>query len=164
MQSTYAPSSYDDYYCLKPTLLLWLAVVYLSRAILMPLLMGVGHFFNVNGDALQMFRDLWRAEALLPSAIAGAVFIALLRRAPSASRAVRWIWAHGRLLLAVAAVLDFTLSVVPLVRIGELNERTMPSLFAGVVDLYFLLYISVARRVRDTFSDFPPYIEPTKKK
>jgi len=163
MQSTYAPSSYDDYFCLKPSFLLWVAVVYLSKAILMPIVMGMGSFIGVNRDALTLFHELWNVQALLPSAIAAAVLLALLRRAPSASRAVRWIWAHGRIFLAVAAVLDLILSVAPLARIGELNDQTVPSLFAGAADVYFLLYILLARRVRDTFCDFPPRLEAAKK-
>jgi hypothetical protein len=163
MQSSYAPSSYDDYDCLKPSLLLWLAVLYLSRAIVMPIVMGLGSYIGVNNDALKMFRDLWSVQALLPSAIAALVFVALVRRAPGASRPVRWIWTHGRMFLCTAAVLDLILSVMPLARIGEINDQTVPSLLAAVVDLYFLLYLLVARRVRDTFSDFPPHLDPPKK-
>jgi len=163
MRSSYGPSSYDDDYCLKPPLLLWLATLYLSRAILLPLLMGMGSAMGASRDALKLFRDLWSVEALIPSTIAAAVFFALLRRAPSASGAVRWIWGRGRLFLTVAAVLDLMLSVLPLVKTLELDAQTAPSLFAGAADLYFLLYVLLARRVRDTFGDFPPRIETPKK-
>lgn len=35
MARVYGPSSYDDHFCLKPAALLWLAVIYLSRALLL---------------------------------------------------------------------------------------------------------------------------------
>lgn len=36
MPRTYSPASYDDNWCLKPPLLLWVALIYLSRAISLP--------------------------------------------------------------------------------------------------------------------------------
>lgn len=159
LNHTYAPSSYDDYFCLKPPLMLWLAVLYLSRAITLPIMMGMGSYFGVNRDALKMFRALWTVQTLVPSMLAAIVLFALLRRAPGASKAVRWIWARGRLLVAIAAGLDLALTVVPLIRAGEINDAAVLSAIAGVIDLFFLAYVLFARRIRDTFSDFPPALD-----
>jgi hypothetical protein len=158
MQRSYSPSSYDDDYCLKPPLLLWLAALYLSRGVLLPLLMGMGSMIGTNPDALNLFHQLWSVEALIPSSVAAVVCLALFRRGPSASSVVRWIWAHGRVFLASAAALDLLLSVLPLVRTRELGADTAPALFVGAADLYFLVYVLAARRVRDTFGDFPPRV------
>lgn len=35
MARRYTPSSYDDYFCLKPPVLLWIAALYLSRAVVL---------------------------------------------------------------------------------------------------------------------------------
>ena len=40
---SYSPSNYDDEMCLKPPLLLWLAVLFLCRAIMLPVVIGIGH-------------------------------------------------------------------------------------------------------------------------
>src|ERR1700687_5274283 len=93
---SYASSYYDDHLCLKPPLLLWAAVLYLSRSITLPIAMALGHFAGVDSSAITAFRGLWSLDGLIPSAIAAVMLYALCRRVPSASRPVRWIWAHGQ--------------------------------------------------------------------
>lgn len=151
----YPDSHYDDQLCLKPPLLLWFAVLYLSRAITLPIAMALGHFAGVDDRAITLVRGFWSADALLPSALAAVMLYALMRRVPTAARQVRWIWAHGRALLAVSAILDMALLSIGLIRQGEINDRAMLSLIAGAVDLYFLAYILAARRVRHAFLEFP---------
>jgi len=157
----YSSSSYDDYLCLKPPFVLWLVLVYLSKAITLPIAMAIASFSGVNPDAIKLMRGLWSAESLVPSLIAVLVLFALLRRMPSASKPVRWIWAHGRTLLALSAGIDLVLSLVQFIRVGELNDQTILSLMAAGIDLYFLIYVLAARRVRDVFGEFPPPLDPT---
>jgi len=42
------------------------------------------------------------------------------------------------------------------IRHPQIDDETLVSLALGLVDLYFLLYILCARRVRDTYAEFPP--------
>jgi hypothetical protein len=156
---TYPASHYDDQMCLKPPVLLWVAVLYLSRALTLPIAMALGHFVGVDEKAITLFRGFWSADALVPSAIAAVLLYALMRRVPTASPQVRWIWAHGRIVLAISAVLDIALLLIALIRGGEINDQSMWSLVAATGDLYFLLYILIARRVRQTFFEFPPPLE-----
>ena len=156
---SYPASHYDDQMCLKPPLFLWVAVFYLSRAITLPIAMALGHFAGVDDKAISLFRGIWSADALIPSAIAAVMLYALCRRVPTASRQVRWIWAHGRIVLAVSAVVDIALILTALIRQGEINDQSMWSMIAAAGDLYFLLYILIARRVRQAFSEFPPPLE-----
>lgn len=157
----YSAASYDDQMCLKPPLLLWIAVFYLSRAVTLPVLMAIGHFAGVDSRAITAFRAYWSLDSLLPSLIAGVVLFTLFRRVPAASEAVRWIWARGRMFLAVSAVLDIVLLVIAVIRLGEIDSSSLLSLGAAMGDAYFLVYILAARRVRDTFADFPaPLTQP----
>jgi hypothetical protein len=158
---SYPASYYDDQMCLKPPLLLWVAVLYLSRAITLPVAMAIGHFAGVDSQAITVFRALWSLDALIPSAIAAVILFTLCRRVPSAPRLVRWIWTHGKTFLAVSAVLDIVLLSISLIRQGEINDQSLLSLFAAAVDLYFLAYILAARRVRHVFSEFPAPLAPT---
>ncbi|HTW73471.1 MAG TPA: DUF2919 family protein [Steroidobacteraceae bacterium] len=151
----YALSSYDDNLCLKPPLLLWVVALYLSRAITLPLAKGIGSVAGMNAAAANVLQGLWSVETLFPSLIAAAVLYAMCRRLPNASKPVRWVWAHGRVLLALSALIDCTLLVIPAVRAGEMNDQTLPSLCAAGLDLYFLTYVLVDKRVRDAFADFP---------
>ncbi len=153
--SAYPSSHYDHQLCLKPPLLLWVAVFYLSRAITLPIAMAVGHFAGVDPAAIAVVRDLWSVDGLIPSLMAAIMLYALCRRVPTSSKTVRWVWAHGRILLAVAASLDIVLLMIaPLLR-RELDDQSLPSVLAALVDLYFLIYILAARRVRDAFAEFP---------
>jgi len=141
--------------CLKPPLLLWVAVLYLSRAITLPVAMAIGHFTGVDSRAISSFRAFWSLDALIPSLIAVVILYALCRRVPTAPRQVRWIWARGQVFLAVAALLDMALIFMALIRQGEITESSLLPLIAAAVDAYFLMYILAARRVRHAFSEFP---------
>jgi hypothetical protein len=151
----YPLDSYDDYLCLKPPLLLWLAVLYLSRAISLPLAITIGRFAGASTDATAFLQSVATVYTLLPSALAAGVLYAMCRRQPSASAAVRWIWARGRSLLAAAAVIDFALTAYAVTRIDSSEGLPLSLGITAAFDVYFLLYILLVRRVRDTFARFP---------
>jgi hypothetical protein len=158
-RDSYHPSSFDDELCLKPPALIWFVTLYLSRAILMPLVVGLGHYAGVNRDAMALLRAFWREDTLLPAMLAAPVLYALCRRQGSASRAVRWIWDHGRVLLAGAAAADILLNVYDLIPFTKLDDAGVMPLAAAMVDAFFLTYVLAARRVRDAFCDFPGPVE-----
>jgi hypothetical protein len=162
-EHAYAPSNYDDDMCLKPPLLLWLAGLYLSRAIMLPIAIGIGHIAGVDAAAMTLLRGLWSEDQLLPALIAMPVLYAFCRRVPTASKQVRWIWARGRIFLIAAAALDAVLPFVAPLWHHAINDQFPVFLFMAGMDLYFLLYVLAARRVRDTFADFPPLLDPAVK-
>jgi hypothetical protein len=159
---SYSASNYDDEMCLKPPLLLWLAVLFLCRAIMLPIVIGIGHVAGVNADAMTQLRDFWSAEQLVPAVIAIPVLCALCWRSASAPDVLRSIWARGRVLLALSAAVDIALPIVSQLSQRQISDQFIVTLFASGVDVYFLAYILAARRVRDTFLDFPPPLPPTK--
>jgi hypothetical protein len=157
MRRAYDPSNYDDYFCLKPPVLLWIALLYLSRAALLPLFLGLGSFIGLSPDLKTLLQGMLSVQAIVPSLFGATVLFAFFRRVPSASPSVRWIWKHGRLLLGIAAVADCVLniSLAPLWH-GELNDSVpWGAVLAALYDVYFLAYILIARRVCDTFAQFP---------
>ena len=142
--------------CLKPPVLLWIAAVYLSRAVTLPIVLGFSALGGGSSDIAAFVGGFISVENLLPSLIAALVLCALVRRAPPGSRAIRWIWAHGRMLLAVSAGGDFLLlGAAAASHWGQDGEVTGSLVLAASMDLYFLAYVLSARRVRDAFSDFP---------
>lgn len=157
-------ASYDDNFCLKPPMLLWVALLFLSRAVVVPAVFALMRFTGAAADPKDLFAGSFDVQTLIPSAIAALVLLAALRRKPSASRAVRWIWAHGRTLVALSAMLDFGLSIAhsPLWH-GDFNDRAdLPlPLLTAAFDLYFLVYVLAARQVRDAFADFPEMLQPS---
>ena len=153
--NSYPESCFDDEFCLKPPLLLWVALLFLSRGAALPILFGVGRIIGVNSDALTVLRSLWKSDALIAAAFAAPVLYALVRRVPSASQPVRWFWSHGRALLVLSVLADLAVAALS-VRDFSDPGAALPAICAGIVDAYFLLYLIAARRVRDTFNDFPP--------
>jgi hypothetical protein len=162
--NSYPPSSFDDDLCLKPPLLIWVVVLYLSRAILMPVIMGMGQWAGVNQDAMRLLRDFWRVDTLLPALLALPVLYALLRRSPAAPRTVRRIWERGRVLLGASLAVDIAISARDLIPFTGIDDQTLLPIASIVADVYFLIYVLAARRVRDTFSDFPLPLEANQAK
>jgi hypothetical protein len=152
----YPQSLYNDDDCLKPQALLWVAVVFLSRGALLPLVAGIGHYAHVDSDAIASMRGLWRPDQLVPALFAVPVLYSLVRRTPRATQPVRWIWRNGRVLLALAAASDIALALYSLKPYADFGDAAFETLSAGAADAYFLLYVMLARRIRDTFADFPP--------
>jgi hypothetical protein len=146
--------------CLKPSVLLWLAVLYLCRAIMLPIVIGIGHVAGVDAQAMTVLRGLWSEDQLVSTLIALPVFYAFWRRTPTAPRHVRWIWARGRIFLVCAATLDIVLPFIAPLWHRDINDQFLLSLLSAGMDAYFLLYVLAARRVRDTFADFPPPLVP----
>lgn len=164
MARRYGPSSYDDHFCLKPPGLLWLAVLYLSRAFVLLVTYDLASMSRVRPEALAMLRGTISIYELIPSLVAAPVLIALIRRAPSSATVVRWIWSHGRILLILAAILDCVVSIGASRIIGaDAVDLQVGQLLLAAFDIYFLVYILATPRVRDAFADFPPY-EPVRRR
>lgn len=159
---SYSASNYDDEMCLKPPLLLWLAVLFLCRAIMLPVVIGIGHVAGVNADAMTQLREFWSADQLVPAVIAIPVLCALCWRSGSAPDALRRVWARGRVILALSAAVDIALPIASQLAQRQITDQFVVTLFASGVDVYFFMYILAARRVRDTFLDFPAPLPPTK--
>jgi hypothetical protein len=160
MRPSYDPSSYRDScfgvdLCLKPPALLWLCMLFLSRSLVMPIIIGIGHFAGVNQDALTSMRGLWSTAGLLPALASAPVLFATLRRAAGAGDFVRRVWASGRALLVIAALIDLGVAIAQLARPDRFDGQAMTALCTATADAYFIVYLMAARRVRDTFSDFP---------
>jgi hypothetical protein len=113
---------------------------------------------------MRLLRNFWRVETLLPSLLALPVLYALCRRSPTASRAVRWVWRHGRILLGASLSADIALNARELFPFVGIDDQNLLPIAGAVADVYFLVYVLAARRVRDTFSDFPPPLETVRAK
>lgn len=151
----YDPSCYDLHLFLKPPLLLWIAMLYLSRAILLSFLARISNVTAGGSyDTVAAFRGAFAVDALIPSALASLVIIALLMRSPSRGGVIRWFVMRGNWVLAFAALLDLALAVFDsLVRPGALSSGA-PTLVVGL-DVYALVYVLGSRRVRDVFASYP---------
>jgi hypothetical protein len=152
---TYDPASYDGNFCLKPPLLLWLAILFLARAWVLPLLGGLTSLTG-SADLASLTRTQTNPYGFVPALAAILVLAAWVRRVPAASRVPRFIWAHGRLILALSALGDLIPLVLNLVA-GQLedSDSATPQLVITALDVFFMIYVLASRRARDAFNDFP---------
>jgi hypothetical protein len=92
--------------------------------------------------------------AAVPAAL---VLYALGARMPTAPAFVRFIWRHGRSLMAVSALTSIALTVV---QYGSDPRRWLNSSLAVkaivLAELGIVGYVFLSSRVRQTFMDFPP--------
>lgn len=152
----YPPRAYDDEWCLKPPPLLWVALIYLARGLVLPPLMGLAHWAGVNPDALTVLRGVWQPPYLIPALLALPIICAAFRRVPQAPNALRWIWRQGRMMIILAVVADLAVNVWSLIQVGDLDDASVLPVGGVLFDLYLLAYLAFVARVRDTFKDFPP--------
>jgi hypothetical protein len=155
----YESWSFDDHFCLKPPVVLIAAILYLCRSFLMVVFVLAGSMKGgatgdtsallSGGDAVPMTFGVTAVPAIL-------VLFALFRRAPAAGALIRWVWAHGRVLLAVSAVLEIAAGVLFLYTASDTAQDSGTLRVAMlIVDVYIAVYVLISKRVRDTFSDFP---------
>jgi hypothetical protein len=155
----YQSWSFDDHFCLKPPVVLIAAILYLCRSFLMIAFVLAG---SVKGGATDNATALLSGGGSVPMTLgvtafpAVMVLFALFRRAPAAGAFIRWIWAHGRSLLALSAVMEIAAAVLFLYTASDVTHDFSALRFAMLIaDVYIAVYVLVSKRVKDTFSDFP---------
>lgn len=150
----YPAHRYDDHLVLQVPPMLWLAMVYLVRH---PVLIALT-FLPTSGDTLDYLRTLVEPVRLLADLPALAVLVAAMRRGPKAGDWVRAIWAKGRWLLAISAILDATLGIRGLIAAGPSQGMlTGQAIMVSVVlDLWICLWLARSHLLRDLFRDFHP--------
>lgn len=157
----YHASSYDQYLCLRPSLLLWVATVYFSRAIVLPLVARMSSLTGASADTTSLLHGAFGLESLAPALPAFLVLTLLLTRSPSRGRVVRWLFARGRELLVLSALFDIGLHSMDFVASGEQSAgRMLGTILVEAFDVYFLVYAVASKRVRDVFSSFPAPLGP----
>ena len=147
---SYDPWCYDNNLCLKVPFILALSIFYLSRHVIVPLIV-----FSIERktQSEDMFYLLSGSNTLiyLPCGLA-ALVVALCwaRRTPKAGTMVRRLWGRGRLWLLASALLDIGIRIATTTNL--LKGFTLALL---LLDIYVVLYLFISVRVRDVFADFP---------
>ena len=148
----YSLESYDDKFTLKLSLgsAFWLA--FLCRAIV---IMPTDMYMEKSSIDLSAFfysSDIHLLAAIISALPALAVFIAWVRRHPSAGRVPRFIWVNGKSLLLSSATPNL------LVILWSVASRKLVSnldIVLIILSFYCLFYVFRSERLRDTFMSFP---------
>ena len=150
---TYPSFAYDEHFCIKIGIGLWIVMLFLLRPYLAMLL----SFANTSDptELIDLVFDTRRALALQAVAALPAMmlFVAYSRRRPAAGAAVRWIWHRGKTLLILSVLGNLSILLGPI-----FWENTAPgfsSWVQAVAAMGMVFYLFRSERVRDTFHDFP---------
>lgn len=79
------------------------------------------------------------------------------KRTPEASPSVRWLWRHGRMLLVIAYILDFSLTILFHHKQLLDPENFQFELVAGslLIDIGILLFLLTSKTTGELFQSFP---------
>jgi hypothetical protein len=149
----YAPQDYDEHLSLKVPLLLWLAMAFLIRHLV---LLGIT-FLPTTGQEIVVLRDLVQPEYLVADLIALPVLLTAIRRGPRAPRWSRAIWTAGRALLTLSAMLyPLTLCIAASFSVRPLaNVISEANLVSALLSLAIIAYLWRSPLVGDLFRDWP---------
>ena len=153
MKNKYPFNAYDNNLCLKPSLGMWLVMLFFLRPYVI-----IAMSLSNKADRLGGIKMFGLGESLIYSAIAALpamlIIYAWIKRQPEAGAFVRWIWAHGRILLAGSGL--FTILYIVLLQVFIKSIKlsfieAVPVLVCPII----LYYLYKSERVKDTFADFP---------
>jgi hypothetical protein len=166
----YSFEDYNEFNVLKIPLSLILTTVYLLKyfviLIFLPVLSKiprVGESVKLAMPYVEQFAHNHINLLLLISSIPAVfIIVGMFRRIPKTqSPFIRRVWANGRMLLLVSAIVDLALlTVFLLLGLKTLNELLILILY---LDAMIALYLMRSQRVRDVFAEFPDYKAPEEK-
>lgn len=158
MRNDYPPEAYDANFCLRPSIAMWAAIAFLCR----PYVVMIMSWANRH-DRMQLIELIYSDRAAFALAALGAIptlllIIAYVQRRPSGGQTARRVWRHGRALLISSALINMAAALYHLLnRSVDVSNLDMAQLFVSVLIVY---YAVTSQRVKDTFNDFPDYVEP----
>jgi len=162
MRNDYPPEAYDANFCLKVSIAMWGAILFLCR----PYVVMAMSFAN-RRDRMQLIELFYADRTALALAALGAIptlllIIAYAQRRPSGGRTARRVWSHGRALLITSALINMAVALYHLLNSAlDVSYLDTSQLFLSVLIVY---YAMTSQRVKDTFADFPDYVEPESEK
>lgn len=141
---------YDDNLVLRVSPPLWLVIFWTTHHILLIIFASL----SKSGDVFGMVMEYASSKPLLASDIPGAlVLMASVKRTPEAGSAIRWIWNHGKWLLALS--LSISMAVTIYLHMEDIAAIEKPTPWVLVINTLFGFYVMKSRWVKDIFSDFP---------
>ncbi|NCC27462.1 MAG: DUF2919 family protein [Gammaproteobacteria bacterium] len=149
----YASHRYDDDLLLKTPILLWLALVFLVRHLL---LLGIT-FLPTTGEEIEVLRNLVRPEFLVADLTAALVLAAGFRRRRPCPDWVGRIWRRAReiLTLSIFMYLGILVAVIAGSSLPLRDAIDEPLLISLLLSLATAVYLWRSRLVADVVRDCP---------
>lgn len=145
--------AYNRYGVLRPNWLFWVVTIFLSRHLLLLLLLGASHGRSGGGPANPALGALIHPLFFISDVPALTVLAMLGARLPSSGTAVRFLWHNGRYLLLTSCALYLGLLVW---RFGPDVSGYHPASW-GMIALTVLIFVVLLRSkyLKDLFAGFP---------
>lgn len=153
----YASHRYDDDLLLKVPPVLWLALIFLMRHIL---LLGIT-FLPTTGEEIEIFRDLIRPEFVLTDLVAAPVLLAGFRRRRPCADWLRRIWRASRQILTLSILIYWILAARATLVSGQPFPEAIsePLLASLLLSLAILVYLWRSPLVADLVRDCPGRVD-----
>ena len=157
----YTPDDYDKHSCLKPSLGLYIAILFSMKDVVLIIVEALSQLKAKGGpNRLEYFQDLVQPEMIIVNIIGLLLFMSFMKREPKEQGFWKKISENGRLLLIFA--LSLHLAILGVEQALQMSEAyrwykgiNMSLIYMMFVDLIFILYAASSQRVRDTFADWP---------
>jgi len=157
----YTPDDYDEYSCLKPSLGLYIAILFAMKDVVLIIVEALSKL-KAKGSPhrLEYFEQLVQPEMIIVNILALLLFISLMKRKPTEQGLWKKISTHGQKVLLVA--LGLHLVILGIEQAISINDAyrwdkgvSTPLLYMMFVDFLFITYVATSQRLKDVFSDWP---------
>ena len=157
----YTPDDYDEYSCLKPTMGIYLAILYAMKDVVLIIVEALSKLKAKGGpNRLDYFEQLVQPEMVIVNILALLVFITFMKRKPTEQGFWKKISANGRMVLLVALGLHLMiLGVEQYISISEAYRWdkgvSTSILYMMFIDALFIAYVATSQRIEDVFKEWP---------
>jgi len=157
----YTPDDYDKYSCLKPSVGLYVTIIYSMKDVVFIIVEALSKLKAKGGpNRLEYFEDLVQPEMILVNIIGLLLFVSFIKREPKEQGFWKKVSKNGRMLLIAA--LSLHLVILGIEQALQMSEAyrwskgiSMPLIHMLFVDAIFIFYAVSSHRVKDTFADWP---------
>jgi len=160
----YTPDDYDEYSCLKPSVGLYVTILFAMKDIVLIIVEALSRLKAKGGpNRLDYFEQLVQPEMIIVNILALLVFVSFIKRKPIEQGFWKKISVKGRIILLAALALHLLiLAFEQYIAISEAYRWdkgvSTPILYMMFIDALFIAYLATSQRVKDVFSDWPTRI------
>ena len=157
----YTPDDYDEYSCLKPSLGLYIAILFSMKDVVLIIVEALSKLKAKGGpNRLEYFEQLIQPEMIIVNIMALLVFVSFMKRRPTEQGFWKKVSAHGQNILLLA--LGLHLIILGIEQFFSISDAyrwdkgiSMPLFYMMFVDILFIAYVSTSQRIKDVFADWP---------
>lgn len=160
----YTPDDYDEYSCLKPSVGLYIAILFAMKDVVLIIVEALSKLKAKGGpNRLEYFEQLVQPEMIIVNILALLLFVSFMKRKPAEQGLWKKISARGQKILILAFGLHLIiLGIEQAISISNAYRWdkgiSTPLVYMMFVDILFIAYVSTSQRIKDVFANWPASI------